>query len=280
MTRRTFTLILGLLPILFLSLNTVQAVEKNLQEGIVVWRLEPKSGVSEDDIDSISGILAAKVEEFSERSVISEADIQTILKGVETRQQCGQDEDTGCIAEIGAALGVPEAVSGDLGRVGGFWVLNLRRIKVRTADVLKRNTRQVEGSIDDLLREVPGAVAELFGKQAPVVVKPAPEPPPKQMGMSKMETGAYASFFSGLGLVAIGAVGTWQVKDAKDAGDKDRHSLWKGLSITGYTIGGAAMLAGIVLWALDANDADEKEQLSWIVLPHSSGASVQLAWTW
>ena len=100
--------------------------------GIVVWRLEAKEGVTEKHIDSLSGLLTSQVEHFGECRVLSEADISTILRGEETRQQCG-GEATNCIAEIGNALGVPEAVSGDLGKVGEIWILNLRRIDVRNA---------------------------------------------------------------------------------------------------------------------------------------------------
>jgi hypothetical protein len=78
--------------------------------GIMVWRLEVKTGVSENDIDSLSGIITAEVERLSGRKVIAEADILTILRGEKVRQQCGVQE-SGCLAEIGAALGVPEVVA-------------------------------------------------------------------------------------------------------------------------------------------------------------------------
>ena len=139
-----------------------------VRTGIVVWRLEKKAGVTDNDIDSISGYIASEVEKHSGLRVISEADIQTIFKGEERKQQCGADSSS-CIAEVGAALGVPEVVAGDLGRVGDYWMLNLRRINVRNAEVTKRASRNVEGSINSLVKVLPGAVAELFGKEVPPV---------------------------------------------------------------------------------------------------------------
>ena len=132
------------------------------QPGIVVWKLAANEGVKEEDVNLISNFVTNQVAKYSGSKVISEADIHTILKGVEKRQECGV-EDTSCVAEIGAALGVPEAVSGDIGRLGTIWVLNLRRINVRTTEVIGRSSRQVEGEVDDLVLAIPSAAAELFG---------------------------------------------------------------------------------------------------------------------
>ena len=159
---------------------------ENAGQGILVWRLEAKTGVTDKDIDSLSGYIAAEVERHSGLKVISESDIHTVLRGEQQRQQCGA-ESSSCMAEIGAALGVPEVVAGDLGRVGEFWFLNLKRIDVRKVVVLKRVSRSVEGDINALIRVLPGAVAELYGKTVePVaeantgklVVKSEPAGPP------------------------------------------------------------------------------------------------------
>ena len=129
---------------------------------IVVWKLAANEGVKAEDVNLISNFVTNHVAKYSGAKVISEADIHTILKGVEKRQECGV-EDTSCVAEIGAALGVPEAISGDIGRLGTIWVLNLRRINVRTTEVIGRSSRQVEGEVDDLVLAIPSAAAELFG---------------------------------------------------------------------------------------------------------------------
>ncbi len=136
----------------------------DLKRSIVVWKLQANKGVDDADVNLISNFVANQVAKYSGSKVISEADIQTILKGEQTRQKCGM-EDTSCITEIGAALGVTEAVSGDIGKIGDFWMLNLRRINVRSAEVIGRSSRNAEGSVNDLIRSLPEAVAELFGIQ-------------------------------------------------------------------------------------------------------------------
>ncbi len=145
----------------FFAVNVVHAGE-NIRPGIVVWKLSANQEVNEEDVNLLSNFVANQVAKYSGYKVISEADIWTILKGEETRQRCGVN-DTSCVAEIGNALGVPEAVSGDIGKIGSYWMLNLRRINVHSADVVGRSSRNVEGSVDNLIRVLPGAVAQLFG---------------------------------------------------------------------------------------------------------------------
>ena len=138
--------------------------EKIARDSIVVWHLAAQAGVTDEQAISISGLLTTDVEDISGRKVVSEEDIQTILRGEEAKQKCG-NQDTSCIAEIGSALGANEAISGDLGRVGKLWILNLRRINVREAKVMKRVSRKVKGSLENLVGVLPGAVEELFEKK-------------------------------------------------------------------------------------------------------------------
>ena len=265
------------------------------KQGIMVWRLEKKEGVTDSEIDSISGTITAKVETLSGAKVISEADIHTVLKGEETRQQCGVDS-TSCMAEIGAALGVPEAVSGDLGKVGSFWMLNLRRINVRNASVLSRCSRSVKGTIDAVIESIPGAVAELFksGGATPTTAVPADQAQTEGSGaaqaypMNPYKKAGYASFFTGLGLAAFGGIATWQAKVAADdnkSGHSDasgRNKAWSGLAITGYALGGAAMVTGIVLWALSPGDKSwwDAHQTTADVAPSKGGAVLSLGGRW
>lgn len=266
------------------------------RQGIVVWRLEAKTGVTEKDIDSISGYITSEVEKYSGMKVVSDADIKTILSGEEKLQQCGADS-TSCIAEIGSALGVPEAVSGDLGKMGDYWILNLRRINVRSATVISRVGRQIKGDVNALIEAVPGAVAELFGKEAPKPVEKEPEakvesPAEPAKKMNAYRIAAFSTFFPGLALVAFGGIAQWQMNraqddyDGGDRGAQDRHSTWKGLSAAGYAVGGAAMATGIVLWIVEAT-RDKKDdsapgelKASGVISPLLGGAAVRIEMSW
>jgi len=261
---------------------------------ILVWQLEAKSGVSAGDVDSLSGYLTSQVAKNSSGQVLSEADIQTVLKGEEVRQRCGADQDTAsCMAEVGNALGVDEAVAGDLGKVGGIWILNLRRIDVRRVNVLKRCSRQVKGdNITPMVEALPGAVAELFDHDTAVV----PAIAGSGNGLSILQKAAYGTFFSGVALVALGGIGSWQTVVAWDdhknapfgSADEqdavDRHDAWKAVAVTGYVLGGALIATGIGLWIADAVQKKSPEQdkptMSLILCPGNSGLSVGLAGRW
>ena len=143
---------------------------KNTEDSIVVWRLDAQAGVSDKQAASISGLLATEIEDISGRSIISEEDIRTIMRGEEVRQKCS-NKDTSCIAEVGIALGAKEAISGDIGRVGKLWIMNLRRINVLEAKVIKRVSRKIRGSLENLVGALPGAAGELFGRKKKAAAK-------------------------------------------------------------------------------------------------------------
>ncbi len=262
--------------------------ETKERSGIMVWELEKKSGVSIEDIDSISGFITLEVERRSGRTALSDADILTILQGEEKRQKCGA-ESASCIAEIGAALGVPEAISGDLGRLGEYWILNLRRINVRSAEVISRSGVQLKGDINRLIEAIPSAVAELFEKTSP---ETAQTPPKAHKSLKKpssnMTTAAYATFFTGVGLTLFGGVAHWQMNQVRDdyaAGESDaksRHTTWKGMAATGYALGGALMATGVTLWIVEATGKkkEAKQAYHFGASPMENGVSVCLWGSW
>ncbi len=153
---------LAIFVLLFINNGVNSLYAREQTPNIIVWRIEAKSGVSSKDVESLSGYLDAEVQRISEMYVVSQSDIETVLRGEEILQKCGK-ANVNCMAEVGAALGALEAISGDLGRVGGVWILNLRRVNLREVKVLYRTSRQAKGdSITAMVDALPGAVKELF----------------------------------------------------------------------------------------------------------------------
>ncbi|MBW2457898.1 MAG: hypothetical protein JRI68_25560, partial [Deltaproteobacteria bacterium] len=149
-----------------------ESKEKKLSK-ILVWKVLCNENVPRGDAELISGFVSSEVERRSGASVISEEEIKTLIEGERVKQQCKSNEPS-CMADIGNALGVDEAVTGELGIIGSFWLFNLRRINVRNAEVVKRVSVRVEGHVDGLMRQLPGLVAELYGQQ------PEADTPPGQ----------------------------------------------------------------------------------------------------
>ena len=174
------TSVLSICILLPLLMSSIAYADADTPPGIVVWKLHGNENVKPADVNLISNFVTNQVAKYSGSKVISEADIYTILKGEQTRQRCGA-EDTSCVAEIGAALGVPEAISGDIGKMGDYWMLNLRRINVRSAEVIGRSSRNIKGDTNVLIESLSGTVAELFGKETiSSVSAPVVNPEPRQ----------------------------------------------------------------------------------------------------
>ena len=133
----------------------------NPNKKLMIWRISAKSGVTDSVADSITGYLSMVVEKMTGATVVSESLIKTVLDGEELAQKCG-DEENSCIADIGNALGIEEAFSGDLGKIGQTWMLNLRRIDNRKVEVIKRASYSMKGEIDTLIEALPSIIAELY----------------------------------------------------------------------------------------------------------------------
>ena len=253
------------------------------RKGTLVWKIRPKIGIVEEAIDSISGLLTAEVAKYSDGAVISEEDMKTVLQTEEEKARCGVNE-TSCMAEIGNALGVPEVVSGDLGMVGDFWIINLRRIDVMQVRVISRVSRQVEGDISDTIRALPGIIAELYEREAGEVQADVPraEGNDQQGQNGRVAADMYAraatqptdyeiwgwtATGAGIAMLVVGALGTGMA--AKTGNDYERgdwsakseSDAWSNTMIAGYTIGGALLTTGIILLLLDPDDREDA--LTW-----------------
>ena len=95
----------------------------------------------------------------------------------------------------------------------------------------------------------------------------------------------HVAFWSGLGLAAFGGVSTYMAYDsagdnkAGDFGDASANRTWSGLAITGYSLGAAAMITGVVLWVL-APDEPQTTNLAAAPTEDGEGVMVQWAMTW
>ena len=359
------SLVTMLLVVSFVTF-TFSAMADDKHSGILVWKLQANENVTPPDVALISSFLTTHVSRYSDSEVISEEDIQTILRGEEKRQQCGI-EDTACMEEIGAALGVSEAISGNIGKIGTYWMLNLQRVNVNSAQVVSRSSRNIQGDIDNLIEAINGAVAELFGKQVLAPISSAAKKKTKKSDSSStgllevsstpggaevwldeqgkgktpcemtLDSGkhqveikldgytttkqsvliepdettrlsillnrddrgntykkyGYVTFFSGIGLAALGGVATWissQKADdyhhAKTSAEmnsaKNEGETWMGVAYSSYAVGGALIATGITLWVLSAKnkEASDKPQVAFGPIPNGSGGVLVVNGRW
>ena len=278
---------------------------------LVLWRLSMADEIAPVQREAIQDMIAAGIARRG-REVLTERDVVRMLQYEETKLRCGSD--VSCMAEIGAALGVPEIATGSVARLGESWVLSLQRIDVRDARVLGRCARRFEGEVDAVLDEVPVAVTELFG---PVRAAGGGERGAGggERGAGGGERGAgaaageviagagrgrsmpaatvwgHVSFWPGVALVGSSVAMGVLAAEARDDGQQaptpeklaaaeDRMELYEALAVSGGVLGGALVCTGIVLWLWPEAESDEGAVAAPSVAPWGGpdGGGLALGW--
>jgi TolB-like protein len=148
---------------------------------IAVINLKSSSGVTAGEADLISDRLRGDLFNTGKVNVMERDQMQEILKE-QGFQQSGACSNEACMVEIGQLLGVEQLITGSLGKVGSMFLVNLRIIDVKTAKITKVVSKDIKGSIEDVVGEL-GSIAEelVGGPAAPAVAeKKAEEKPAEQ----------------------------------------------------------------------------------------------------
>ncbi|HEY6001421.1 MAG TPA: hypothetical protein VIV57_01025 [Anaeromyxobacter sp.] len=126
-----------------------------------------------------AAILTAIVVDGASRGfdVISQSDVAAMIGFEKQRQMLGCAEDSGCLAEIGGALGVDYVLSGQVGQIGSRYHLSLRLLDSRKAKVASRVARFSERDDDALAAAAQAAVADLMAGVGQARGVPPPLPP-------------------------------------------------------------------------------------------------------
>ena len=119
-------------------------------------------GVTAGEADIISDRLRTELFSTGVVNMMEREQMQDILKE-QGFQQSGSCTDEACLVQIGQMLGVQVLVSGSIGRLGSMYLVNLRAIDVQTAKIIKVVSKDVSGSIENVVSELPSAAAELAG---------------------------------------------------------------------------------------------------------------------
>ncbi|MFO7736523.1 MAG: hypothetical protein R6W70_09995 [bacterium] len=269
--------------------------ETEVKDSIVVWRIEPKTGVSEKEADTISEMVTAEVGRISGRSIISENEMKTLLTGEEIKFQCGAG-DSACVAEIGAALGAPESITGTISKMGQYWILTLQRINVRNVEVVSRYEKKIRGDENLLIESIAPAVRHLFDVAEKSISETAfsqksEEPEIKEKNtfnmkkpgkLSKVGKIGIGLMSGGAAILIFGGVSHWKTgvekkayQDGKTDGDISSYNKWRAVSITSYSAGALTLSAGTAMLVFDiVIDSPVKTSL----IPTKNGAYFSVRW--
>ncbi len=118
-------------------------------------------GLTQDVGENLTQVVAVALKHIEGTKVISRSDINSMLQLESQKDELGCADDMSCLAEVGGALGVEKLLVGDAGLLGNSYVVNLRLIDVRTANVDSRVNETFQGVEDQLLPAIRTAVRKL-----------------------------------------------------------------------------------------------------------------------
>jgi len=158
---------------------------------IAVINLKSSAGVGAGEAELISDRLRGELFNTGKVNVMERDQMQEILKE-QGFQQSGACSNEACMVEIGQLLGVEQLITGSLGKVGSMFLVNLRIIDVKTAKITKVVSKDIKGSIEDVVGELGAIAAELAGtspsnavvekrEEEKPVAQPKPEPVSEQV---------------------------------------------------------------------------------------------------
>ncbi|MBD3244336.1 MAG: hypothetical protein GF331_27340 [Chitinivibrionales bacterium] len=124
---------------------------------IAVLDLQSQGGLSESEAALLSEELRVHMHKSKRFTVIERGQMAAILRE-QGFQQTGCTTDA-CAVEMGQLLGVHAMLAGSIGRLGSYYVMNVRAIDVSTGVVVASESEKVKGGIDAVLEEGVGAIS-------------------------------------------------------------------------------------------------------------------------
>jgi hypothetical protein len=132
---------------------------------IALLRLVPLGDVDAKTVALLSEALAGELRKRSGLSVMSESDIAALLGMEKTKAMLGCT-DSGCIAEVGGALGADRVIHGSIGRVGSSLLVNLSSLDPRKSTHAASVSERLKGATDEgFLDALPRIVDDLLAEQ-------------------------------------------------------------------------------------------------------------------
>lgn len=159
----------GLMGLCFLTTLTV--AQDSSKTNIAVLDLEPRGGLSAEEVMSISDRLRGELINTGLYTVVERGQMDAILKE-QGFQQTGACSEASCIVEVGQLLAVYKMVGGSIGKVGKAYSINLKIIDVATGKIERQVADDLKCSKEELvsfhIRNVARRMAGLVKERKPL----------------------------------------------------------------------------------------------------------------
>jgi hypothetical protein len=132
---------------------------------LVLLPLQPKGDVKKETVAVFDEALAGELRHRPGVSVLTEADLTALLGVEKKRQVLSGCSDSGCLAELGGALGAERVVHGSVGRVGSSLVVTISSLDAPRARTVASVSERLKGAGDEaFLDALPAMVDKLLSE--------------------------------------------------------------------------------------------------------------------
>jgi len=262
---------------------------------IAILELKAERGLDEGLVKLLNELLLTEFGRSGEYEVIGGSDLASLLQ-LEEKKQMMSCDDIGCLSELGGALGVDKLAAANIGKIGSYYLVNVKIINVREAKVERRVSYNVQGIEDKLIRAITASVKELItGKPTEMKDNKAAAGLAAAGVEGKLEPQAesdpyslwgHVAFWSGVGMVAFGGAAAGLSASAAsdyEAGDldaEDTSRTWAGVMYAGFGVGAALITTGVLLWLLGPDEVKEGATAAVIPDVENGGAVLSIGWSW
>ena len=133
---------------------------------VALLPLNALGGVSKETAQLLGDALAGELRRRPGVSVLTQSDVAALLGVERTRQMLGC-ADSGCMADLGGALGADRVIHGSIGRVGDSLVVNLSALDPAKARTAASVSERLRGAGEEAFLDVlPALVDELLSEPA------------------------------------------------------------------------------------------------------------------
>ena len=120
-------------------------------------------GVPANDVSILTAELRTQIGRSERYRLVTPEEMSAVDEEL-TRQLSGGCDEASCVAELGGALGAKFLISGQVGKLGSLYTLQLKLIDIETV-AAKRTASAHAAKIESLLLKLPEVASDLLGEQ-------------------------------------------------------------------------------------------------------------------
>ncbi len=187
--------LLSMAVVILLMAVGVCAQDKPKLKTVAVTEFLSTGGLSKTETGTLSNRFRGMLVQTAAFQVIEREQMNAILKEQDftLTDNCNSAE---CAVQVGQMLGVEQMISGDIGKLGTTWTVDLRLIDITTGKIIQTQTGNYKGAIDGLLDIMSDIAYKFAGIKNP-------NPPSIQYGEKSNKTLWYV--IGGVAVVGSGA---------------------------------------------------------------------------